>query len=65
MGEIKWTDEAQKWLHDIYVYIAQDNPAIAGRVVSGIYEKVQVLRDFPEIGHRYRLDQEGDIRILL
>lgn len=64
MAEIKWTDEAHRWLRDIYDYIAADNPAVAQKVVSGIYEKAQVLRSFPEIGHRYRVEDEGEIRIL-
>lgn len=39
MAEIKWTAEAEKWLHDIYDYIAQDNSGAALGVVSGIYQK--------------------------
>jgi len=65
MAEIRWTEEAHRWLRDIYDYIAADNPAAAKKVVSGIYEKSQVLRSFPEIGHRYRAETEGDVRILL
>ncbi len=41
------------------------NPVAAQKVVSGIYEKVQVLRRFPEIGYKYRTEAEGEIRILL
>ena len=63
--EIRWTAEAEIWLKDIYNYIAHDNPTAAAQVVEGIYEKVQILRDFPEIGHRYRSEPEGEIRILL
>jgi plasmid stabilization system protein ParE len=29
MAEITWTAEAQRWLKDIYLYIAQDNPEAA------------------------------------
>jgi toxin ParE1/3/4 len=65
VAEIRWTEEAHRWLRDIHDYIAADNPAAAQKVVSGIYEKAQVLRRFPEIGHRYRAEAEGDIRILL
>jgi plasmid stabilization system protein ParE len=42
-----------------------DNPVAAQKVVSGIYEKAQVLWRFPEIGHRYRAEAEGEVRILL
>lgn len=65
MAEIRWTEEAHRWLHDIHDYIAEDNPGAAQKVVSGIYEKAQVLRNFPEIGYRYRTEVEGEIRILL
>ena len=65
MAEIRWTQEAATWLEDIHAYIAQDSPAAASRVVKGIYDKVQLLAQFPEIGYRYRAEPEGDIRVLL
>jgi plasmid stabilization system protein ParE len=65
MAKINWTDEAEKWLRDIHRYIAQNNPRAAEQVVTGIYRKVQVLANFPEIGYKYRTEPEGDIRILL
>lgn len=65
MAEIRWSHEAAQWLKEIYEYIAQDNPIAAGKVVSGIYEKAQLLSDFPEIGYKYREEPEGEIRILL
>lgn len=65
MAEINWTREAVAWLRDIHDYIALDNPAAAIRVVTGIQERTQVLREFPEIGYKYRSESEGDVRILL
>jgi toxin ParE1/3/4 len=65
MAEIRWTSEAEKWLRDIHDYIANDSPSAAGKVVEGIYQKVQLLRQFPEMGGKYRLEPEGDIRVLL
>jgi len=65
MAEIRWSHEAEQWLKEIYEYIALDNLTAAGKVVSGIYEKTQLLMDFPELGHKYREESEGDIRILL
>ena len=65
MAEIRWSHEADQWLKEIYEYIAQDNPTAAGKVLSGIYEKAQLLSDFPEIGYKYREEEEGEIRILL
>ena len=64
MAEIRWTQEAAAWLEDIYRYIAQDNPRAAQRVVNAIYERVQLLKTFPQLGHRHRSEPEGEIRIL-
>ncbi|MFU8788168.1 MAG: type II toxin-antitoxin system RelE/ParE family toxin [Methylobacter sp.] len=65
MAKITWTAQAELWLRDIFDYITLDNPAAASRVVSGIYAKAQLLRDFPEIGYLYRKEPDGDILILL
>jgi len=65
MAEIRWTEEAAAWLEDIYTYIAQESPVAAANVVEGIYNKIQTLAEFPEIGYRYRTEPEGDIRVLL
>jgi plasmid stabilization system protein ParE len=53
------------WLRDIHDYIAAENPDAAQKVASEIYEKVQVLRRFPEIGHKHHTEAEGEVRILL
>ena len=65
MAQLRWTREAEQWLHNIFDYIALDNPDAAARVVRGIYDKAQILIDFPEIGYRYRTEEEGEIRVLL
>jgi plasmid stabilization system protein ParE len=48
MAEIRWTSEAEIWLRDIHDYIAADNLNAAMKVVEGIYNKAQTLRQFPE-----------------
>jgi len=35
MGQIRWTLEAERWLREIYDYIARDNPAAALRMQDG------------------------------
>ena len=65
MAEIRWTEEAHRWLRDVYDYIAVDNPAAARKVVAGIYDKVEVLRQYPEIGYKHRSEVDGYIRVLL
>lgn len=65
MEELNWTREAEQWLRDIFDYIAVDNPVAAVKVVDGIFEKAQLLREFPEIGYRYPEIQDKSVRILL
>jgi toxin ParE1/3/4 len=65
MAKVIWTAEAERWLRDIYDYIAEDNAQAAGRVINGIFQKVRMLTTFPGTGHRYRTEPEGEIRILL
>lgn len=65
MAEIRWTSEAEIWLKDIHDHIAKDSLHIATKVIEGIYEKVQTLRQFPDLGYIYRSEREGEIRILL
>ncbi len=53
MAKIIWTLEAVRWLEDIHDYIALDNPTAAHKVVTGIYDKIQLLRTHPRLGQRY------------
>jgi len=39
MATVVWTEEAQRWLRDIYDYIAADNPPAAAATVQGIYDR--------------------------
>ncbi len=43
MATIAWTEEAQRWLEDIFEYIAADDRHAADRTVKGVYERAQVL----------------------
>ena len=65
MGKIRWTEESERWLRDIHDYIAQEDPKAAQRVATGIYDRAQILVKFPKIGHIYRVQSEGEIRMLL
>jgi len=64
MGKLNWTDESQRWLKDIFEYIAADNPIAAQKVVLGIHERSQILLNHPEIGYCYE-PSTRDVRILL
>ena len=63
MAQVVWTDEAKRWLQDIYDYIAADDEAAAYRTVLGIHQRAEILLTFPEIGYRYR--ERPEIRVLL
>jgi len=65
VAEINWTAEAQHWLQEIYEYIAPNNPLAAKRVVEGIYQKAQLLKQFSQLGYKYDTESEDDVRILL
>ena len=65
MAEINWTRESEIWLRDIYNYIADDDPDAAARTIVEIYEKAQLLRSHPRMGHRYEPEQSREVRILL
>ena len=65
MADIRWTVEAERWLRDIYDYIAQDSPVSAERVVTEMYDKAQTLALFPRMGHVYDPHKDDEVRILL
>lgn len=65
MGQVRWTDEAARWLREIHDYIAQDSPEAALRVVREIHARGESLAAFPERGYRYHDRPDRDIRILL
>jgi plasmid stabilization system protein ParE len=64
MAQVAWTLEAQRWLSDIYEFIASDNPVAAADTVQGIFDRVQILTEFPECGSRYWASPRH-VRILL
>lgn len=64
MARLVWTKESERWLKDIFDFIAQDDPIAAESVISGIYDKAQQLLQFPESGYRYE-GSARDVRILL
>lgn len=64
MAKLNWTRESERWLRDIYDFIAADNPKAAADVINGIYEKAQALKTFPDMGYRYE-GSDQEVRILL
>lgn len=65
MVKVNWTEESRYWLNYIFRYIASDNPTAAINTVNGIYDKVQILQNFPETGYKYQHPSIKNIRIIL
>ena len=65
MAKLIWTDEANRWIDNIYKYILKENPQAAYNVTNGIFEKAQILLDHPKIGYIYEHESKRNIRILL
>jgi plasmid stabilization system protein ParE len=64
MGSLNWTAESLRWLQDIFEFIAVDDPVAAKRVVSGIFDRAQVLTGHPKIGYRYQ-SSSRHVRVLM
>ena len=65
MAKIRWTAEAERWLREIYNYVREDKPEAAARLIEAIFQKAQLLRDYPQVGHRYLPRADREIRVLL
>jgi toxin ParE1/3/4 len=50
MPVIRWTAQAEEDLVDIWLYIAQDNPNAADRLLDEIEGKFLLLADNPQLG---------------
>jgi toxin ParE1/3/4 len=48
--QIVWTERASGDIEAIVRYIARRDPAAAGRIGVGIYDRVQILQENPEAG---------------
>ena len=47
MATVVWTQEAERWLLKIHDYIVIDSPVNAFNVVQSIYQRAQILKEFP------------------
>ena len=52
MAKIIWTEPALGYLNAIADYIAKNNPDAANRLVRRVFESVDLLERFPELGRR-------------
>lgn len=60
---IRWTEKAEQQLDEIESYIAQDNPAVATRVIIDIIESARQLIQFTNSGRPGR--KEGTRELVL
>ncbi len=51
MVKIEWTDPALEDLNQSFSFIACDSICYANLFIKRIYESIQNLKDFPELGH--------------
>jgi toxin ParE1/3/4 len=64
-AEVVWTEEARRWLQEIWEYIAEENPSAAEKTIEGLYNTAQLLARYPELGYKYQLSVRNDVRVLL
>lgn len=48
--QIEWSNEALEDIESIATYIEKDSPVYAKSVVSKIFEKAEIIKDFTELG---------------
>ena len=48
--QLEWSTEALEDIESIATYIEKDSPAYAKSVVSKIFEKAEIVRDFTQLG---------------
>jgi plasmid stabilization system protein ParE len=52
MNGYELSPEAQNDLQEIWIHIAQDNPAAADKLEEDIYEACELLAKNPHLGHK-------------
>jgi toxin ParE1/3/4 len=65
MAEIVWTEESISCLENIHDYISRDNEQAALRICENLYNKVQTIGRFLNMGYLYFEDPDRTIRILV
>lgn len=65
MVEIKWTARAKKDLKQIHLFIANDSLLYADRFVAILFERVEILENFPNSGRVVPETNDKSIRELI
>ena len=59
---VTWSPEARRQVHEIWHYIALDDPAAAGRMITRLVAAVERLAHFPHLG---RPGREGSRELVV
>ncbi len=65
MAQIRWSENGERWLENVYRHISRTNPQAADRVVDSIMERITWLSDHPLLGYRLEHDCDKHIRVLI
>lgn len=65
MGKIRWSKDSLSDLKEIYRYIASDSPYYANLLNDRIFEMVEHLELFPEMGRRVAESNDPNVRELI
>ncbi len=64
MAKLRWTAEAEQSLREVHRHIAQNRPATARRTIESILNRVDSLREAPELGQPCRHGRRKGVRRL-
>lgn len=64
MAQLKWSQEAEIGLRNIYEHIARDRPETALRTIDSIINKVESLAAFPNRGRSYPHHNQWQVQLL-
>ncbi|MFH1563055.1 MAG: type II toxin-antitoxin system RelE/ParE family toxin [Nitrospirota bacterium] len=65
MAKVKWSKEAIRDLKEICNYIALDSPYYANMLNDRVFEMIEYLELFPEMGRRLPESYDPEVRELI
>ena len=65
MVDIRWSIGALEDIEAISLYISREYPEIATELVRGIVEKVEQLKQFPRLGHKFPDRNDDSLREII
>ena len=65
MVNIRWSIGALEDIESISSYISQDYPEQANEIIRGIIDKIEQLKRFPKLGHKFPDRDDENIREII